>query len=38
MTSIPNKLPHPMSIADRVTYVMVFGIIISLILAFVFLQ
>ena len=38
MTSIPNEPPYIMSIADRVTYLMVVGIIISLILVFFFLQ
>ena len=38
MTSIPTKLPYRMSIADRITYIMVFGIIVSLVLAFIFLQ
>ena len=38
MTSIQNEPPYIMSIADRVTYMMVFGIIVSLVLAFLFLQ
>ena len=38
MTLIPNEPPYIMSMADRVTYIVVFGIIISLVLAFFFLQ
>ena len=36
MKSIPHEPPYIMSVADRVTYIVVFGIIISLILAFFF--
>ena len=38
MTSIPHEPPYIMSMADRITYLVVAGIIISLILAFFFLQ